>query len=73
MSKTKEKKQTFTYYGTPSVRNKAAKKAEKEGMAFGEVVDGLLALYTKTKEGSLLQKQQRKTVLVFGAEQYELK
>lgn len=68
-----EKKKTFTYYGTPSVREKAIKKSEKEGMAFGELVDGLLALYCKTKKGSLLQPQKRKTILVYGSEQYELK
>jgi len=72
MSKT-EKKKTFTYYGTPSVRDRAMKKADKEGMTLGEVVDGLLALYVKTKKGALLQSQKRKTVLVFGSEQYELK
>lgn len=73
MSKSKEAKKTITYYGTPSVRNKAAVKADKEGMTFGELVDGLLLLYTKTKKGSLLAKQPKKTVLVFGNEQFELK
>lgn len=65
MNKEIEKKKTFTYYGTPSTRAKAAAKAEKEGMAFGELVDGLLNLYTKTKKGSLLAKQEKKTVIVF--------
>jgi len=69
----KEKKKTITYYGTLSVRDKAAQKAEKEGMSFGELVDGLLLLYSKTKKGSLLKPQKRKTVLVFGTEQYEMK
>lgn len=69
----KEKRKTYTYYGTGSIKEKATKKAEKEGMAFGELVDGLLDLYCKTKKGALLQPQKRKTVLVFGSEQYELK
>lgn len=69
----KEKRQTFTYYGTPSIKEKAAKKAEKEGMSFGELVDGLLFLYGKTKKGSLLPQPKRKTVLTFGSEQYEFK
>lgn len=68
-----EKRKTFTYYGTPSIREKAIKKAEKEEMSFGELVDGLLMLYNKTKKGSLLKPEKRKTVLIFGAEQYELK
>ena len=63
----------MTYYGTPSVQEKAKAKGEKEGMSFGELVDGLLRLYNKTKKGSLLAKQERKTVLVFGNEEYELK
>jgi hypothetical protein len=60
----KEKKQTFTYTTLPSVKEKAAKKAEKEGYPLSVRIDMFLREYTRTKN---------KTVLQFGSEQYEMK
>lgn len=43
----REVKKTFTYSGKPSVRKKAARKAEKEGFTFSEKVEQLLEAYNK--------------------------
>lgn len=69
----KDLKKTYTYYGSESIRSKAIKKAEKEGLSFSELVDSLLLLYGKSKKGSLLQTIEKRTVLHFGSEQYEMK
>jgi len=50
----KENKKTFTYSGKPSLREKATKKAAKEGLTFSEKVEQLLEGYVSTKNGVLL-------------------
>jgi hypothetical protein len=65
----KENKKTFTYSGRPSVRQKAMKKAEKSGNTLSEVIDLLLERYAGDKSFLL----PKKTVLVFGNDEIELK
>ena len=62
------RKRSFTYSGDPITRKDAIRKAKKEGMNFSELVDGLLKAYTETPD-----KPKKKTVFVFGNEEYELK
>lgn len=40
-----EKKQTFTYATLPSVREKASRMADKEGLTLSEKIDELLNVY----------------------------
>ena len=65
----KETKQTFTYSCRPSIRNKAMKKATKGGRTLSEVIDLLLERYAGDKSFLL----PKKTVLVFGNDEIELK
>jgi antitoxin component of RelBE/YafQ-DinJ toxin-antitoxin module len=40
-----EKKKTFTYATPPTVKDKAAKMAEKEGLTLSEKIDQMLKFY----------------------------
>lgn len=72
--KKKEKKETFTYSGRPSVRKKAMRRAVKVGESLSEVIDVLLERYAEMPiEKRVVDKTPLKTVLVFGNEEYELK
>jgi hypothetical protein len=67
--KRKEAKRTFTYSGRPSIREKAMKKAVRSGNTLSEVIDTLLEIYSGDKNWAL----PKKTVVVFGNEEIELK
>lgn len=47
----KEVKRTFTYSGKPSLKDKATRKAKKEGRSFSEKIDQLLEEYLKPSNG----------------------
>lgn len=49
----KEKKQTYTYTTLPSVKDKAARKAEKEGYPLSVRIDMLLREYVKPKKKAI--------------------
>jgi hypothetical protein len=44
-----EKKKTYTYTTLPSIKEKAKKKAFKEGMTLSEKIDELLKEYVKKR------------------------
>jgi hypothetical protein len=45
----KEKKKTFTYATIPSIRERATKKASKNGHSLSEIIDMFLREYVKNK------------------------
>lgn len=55
----REKSQTFTYSGKPSVRKKAIRKASKEGLKFSEVVEALLNEYIRRPEWKSVETGER--------------
>lgn len=42
-----EKKKTFTYATAPTIKERAAKKAQKEGLSLSEKIDEFLRAYVK--------------------------
>ena len=49
-----EKKITSTYAVTPSIKEKATRKAQREGLTLSEKIHNLLVEYTKSKKKTSL-------------------
>lgn len=49
----RENKQTYTYATKPSIKGKAEKLAEKEGITLSEKIDEFLVCYTSRKSGDV--------------------
>lgn len=60
-------KQTYTYATHQKTKEAASKKAKKEGLTLSEKIDSMLVAYTAKP------KKPKKTILVFGNEEFELK
>jgi hypothetical protein len=55
----KENKQTYTFSAKPSIRNRAANKAEKSGASLSEVIEALLDRYAPDKRKQKAMQEAR--------------
>lgn len=55
----KENKQTYTFSAKPSIRNRAATKAEKSGASLSEIIEALLDRYAPDKRKQKALQEQR--------------